>query len=137
MSGRGDFTTGRHSTPGAVDNDPSVKNSNTPELISVGKGKVESEKGVVKAAEGKFLVLDLIEEKGPCSDNMCQLEAKISAGILDSINDSSAYEIIKTEKFTFAISKAVWRAIDKGRQDISIRKGRFGSLTVKGFALTY
>ena len=107
------------------------------DFISVGKGKVESGKGVVKAAEGKFLVLDLIEEKGPCSDNMCQLEAKISAGILDSINDPSSYEIIKTEKFTFAISKAVWRAIDKGRQDISIRKGRFGSLMVKGFSLTY
>ena len=36
---------------------------------------------------------------------------------------SNRYEIIKTEKFTFAISKAVWRAIDKGRQDISIRPG--------------
>ena len=48
------------------------------DFISVGKGKVESGKGVVKAAEGKFLVLELVEEKGPCPDNMCQLEAKIS-----------------------------------------------------------
>ena len=107
------------------------------DFISVGKGKVESGKGVVKAAEGKFLVLELVEERGPCPDNMCQLEAKISVGILDSISDPSAYEIVKTEKFTYVISKAVWQAIDKGRQDISIRKGRFGSLTVKGFSLTY
>ena len=49
MSGRGDFTTGRHSTPGAVDNDPSVKNSNTPELISVGKGKVTHRNSLAKA----------------------------------------------------------------------------------------
>ncbi|MCL4412666.1 MAG: hypothetical protein M1526_04850 [Candidatus Thermoplasmatota archaeon] len=97
------------------------KNSSIPDSIAVGKGKVELRKGVIKAAKGKSLVLELVEEKGPCPDDMCQLEAKISARILGDINDPSLYEIIKTEKFTLAISKAVWRAIDRGMQGIFIR----------------
>ncbi|EQB70548.1 MAG: hypothetical protein AMDU1_APLC00055G0006 [Thermoplasmatales archaeon A-plasma] len=137
MSSVRDLTNGVDSSSGVAENKLADKNSNIPDSIAVGKGKVESGKGVIKAVKGKFLVLELVEEKGPCPDNMCQLEAKITARILYDINDPSLYEMIKTDRFTIAISKAVWRAIDRGRQNISIRKGRFGSLIVKGFSLTY
>ncbi len=137
MSSVRDLTNGVDSSSGVAENKLADKNSNIPDSIAVGKGKVELGKGVIKAVKGKFLVLELVEEKGPCPDNMCQLEAKITARILDDINDPFLYEMIKTDRFTIAISKAVWRAIDRGRQNISIRKGRFGSLIVKGFSLTY
>ena len=137
MSSVRDLTNGVDSSSGVAENKLADMNSNIPDSIAVGKGKVESGKGVIKAVKGKFLVLELVEEKGPCPDNMCQLEAKITARILYDINDPSLYEMIKTDRFTIAISKAVWRAIDRGRQNISIRKGRFGSLIVKGFSLTY
>ena len=137
MSSVRDLTNGVDSSSGVAENKLADKNSNIPDSIAVGKGKVESGKGVIKAVKGKFLVLELVEEKGPCPDNMCQLEAKITARILYDINEPSLYEMIKTDRFTIAISKAVWRAIDRGRQNISIRKGRFGSLIVKGFSLTY
>ena len=137
MSSVRDLTNGVDSSSGVAENKLADKNSNIPDSIAVGKGKVELGKGVIKAVKGKFLVLELVEEKGPCPDNMCQLEAKITARILYDINDPSLYEMIKTDRFTIAISKAVWRAIDRGRQNISIRKGRFGSLIVKGFSLTY
>ncbi|ASI14161.1 hypothetical protein Mia14_0880 [Candidatus Mancarchaeum acidiphilum] len=137
MNGKRDSPTGRGSLFDRSENDQTGRNSNISELISVGKGNVELGNGVVKIAEGKYLVLELSEEKGPCPDNMCQLKAEINIRILGSINDPSSYEIIRTDKFTLAISKAVWHAIDKGRQGISIRKGRFGNLSVKGFSLTY
>ncbi len=132
-----DLTAGIGPPLGAPEKNLVDKNSNIPDSIAVGKGKVELGKGVLKAAKGKFLVLDLVEEKGPCPDDMCQLEAKISVRILGDVNDLSLYEIIKTEKFTLAIGKAVWRAIDRGRQAISIRRGRSDSLSAKGFSLTY
>ena len=137
MSSVRDLTNGVDSSSGVAENKLADMNSNIPDSIAVGKGKVELGKGVIKAVKGKFLLLEMVEEKGPCPDNMCQLEAKITARILYDINDPSLYEMIKTARFTIAISKAVWRAIDRGRQNISIRKGRFGSLFVKGFSLTY
>lgn len=103
--------------------------------INAGKGKIIPEHEVIEAARGKYLVLDLTEEMGPCPDDMCQLKPKIKVRILDSINDQ--YEVIRTGRFTLAISKAVWHAIDKGRQEVYIRKGRFGNLSVKGFSLTF
>ena len=137
MSSVRDLTTGIDPPSGVTEKNLVDKNSNIPDSIAVGKGKVELRREVIKAAKGEFLVLQLVEEKGPCPDDVCQVEAKISARILGNINDPSLYEIIKTEKFTLAISKVVWRAIDRGRQDISIRRGRFGNLSVKGFSLTY
>jgi len=122
---------------GSAGIDQTNRNSNISEDIPVGKGRVQLGNGVVKVVEGKYLVLELSEKRGPCPDNMCQLKAKIDGRILDNIDDPSSYEIIRTEKFMLAISKAVWDAIDKGRQDIFIRKGRFGNLRVKGFSLTY
>jgi hypothetical protein len=120
-----------------IENDPVDKNSNTSELIAVEKQKVELSKGIAKAAEGKYLALELSEEKGSCPDNMCQLKTEISVRILGNINDLSSYKIIKKEKFTLIISKTVWLGVDKGRQDIPIRKRRFGNRSVNGFSLTY
>ena len=137
MSERRTSSNGKGSLFDRSENDPMDKKSNISELIAVGKGNIELGIGVVKVAEGRYLVLELSEEKGPCPDNMCQLKAEISVRILDNIDDPSSYEIIRREKFTLAISKAVWRAIDKDRQGISIRKGRFGNFSVKGFSLTY
>ena len=137
MNGKRDSHAGRGSLFDRSENDQTDRNSNISELITVGKGNVELGNGVVKAVEEKYLVLELSEEKGPCPDNMCQLKAEINVRILENINDPSSYEIIRTDKFTLAISKVVWRAIDKDRQGISIRRGRFGNLSVKGFSLTY
>jgi|GEM_PF-6053698 len=47
--------------------------SNDPKSIAIGKGSVELANEVVEAAEGKYLVLELNTERGPCPDNMCQL----------------------------------------------------------------
>ena len=137
MNRKRDSPTWRDSLLDRSENDQKGRNSNISELMAVGKGNVELGNGVVKVVEGKYLVLELREEKGPCLDNMCQLKAEINVRILENINDPSSYEIIRREKFTLAISKAVWHAIDKDRQGVSIRKGRFGNLSVKGFSLTY
>jgi hypothetical protein len=64
--------------------------------------------------------------------------AQVDAKIVQDVSDESLYVIIRIDKFTLAVGKDVWRAIDKGRQNISIRRkrGRPGSLGVKGFTLT-
>lgn len=138
MNWKRDFPQGRDPPPDRSENDLADRKSSTSELIAVGKGSVELGKGVADAAEGKYLVLELSAEKGPCPDDMCQLRAEIDARVLQDIGDQSLYEIIRTDKFTLAVSKDVWRAVDKGRQNISIKKrrGRSGNLSVRGFALT-
>ena len=136
MSSARHLTTGVGTSSGVSEDKLQDDNCSIPYSIAVGRGKVKLGKGVAMAAEGKFLFLQLVEEKGPCPDEMCQLEAKITARILQGVNDPSLYETIKAEKFTLVVSKAVWSAIDKGRQDISIRKGRLGGLIVRGFSLT-
>ena len=100
--------------------------------ILVGKGSVAIGDNLLARIGKKFMVLKLITEAGPCTDAMCQIIMTVHATLEDHLNP---------ELITFpaggtyiAMDPAVYRAIDRGRQTVSVRENRHAGLVVKGFA---
>ncbi|MHB1708372.1 MAG: hypothetical protein ACYCT2_02710 [Thermoplasmataceae archaeon] len=101
--------------------------------IQVGKGSVTID-GILLDRIGKnYLVLKLITEAGPCTDAMCQVIITIRGTVEKSLNpDLMAFPAGGTY---IAMEPAVFRSIDRGRQEVYVRENRHTGLVVKGFAL--
>ncbi len=102
--------------------------------IPAGKGSITVDRSLSRTLEGKLLVLDLSLRKGPCPDDMCQINMDVDAKIVqkakrDTDNDPQEHG------FSLAIDREVFRSIDRGREHIII-KGKASSVTVKGFSFT-
>lgn len=104
-------------------------------VITIGKGQIVLEKEILSHVQGKSLILELGVEKGPCSDDLCQVRSVISTRLSDSIPDKR-YKTFTFENYSIAVSDAVYRSIDRGREKISVTVGVTGNLYVKGFSVT-
>lgn len=120
---------------GQRDADPPDNTGMSFSEVAVGKGRIILGKGVLEAVRDKFLVLELSTEKGPCTDEMCQVKNEIEVALRDD-SPGPSYKTVDSEDFSLAISEAVYRSIDRGREEIIIRKHRLGEFVVKGFSLT-
>lgn len=102
--------------------------------IPAGKGSITVDSHLARTLEGKLLVLDLSLRKGPCPDDMCQINMDIDAKIVQKVEKPSGIDP-QEQGFSLAIDREVFRSIDKGREHIII-KGKAASVTVKGFTFT-
>jgi len=102
--------------------------------ISAGKGIIAIEASLLQILDGKLLVLDMLSEKGPCPDDMCQLLPSITAKIVDDAENPSD-NAARKRGFSLAVDRDVYRSIDKGREHITVKRKGAGA-TVKGFTLT-
>ncbi len=100
--------------------------------IRVGKGSVTIGDNLLARIGKKFMVLKLITEAGPCTDAMCQIIMTVHATLEDNLNPELI--IFPAGGTYIALDPAVYRAIDRGRQTVSVRKNRHAGLVVKGFA---
>ncbi len=100
--------------------------------IRVGKGSVSIGDNLLARVGKKFIVLKLITETGPCTDAMCQIIMTVHATLEDSVNPELI--MFQAGGTYIAMEPAVYRAIDRGRQTVSVRENRHASLVVKGFA---
>lgn len=103
--------------------------------IEAGKGKILVDGDVLSYAKGKTLMMDLTAEKGPCTDDYCKLIMNLS---LKVINDPphKNLKLFDMEDCVIAMTDAVYRSIDRGRERVTISRTLSGNLIVKGFSLT-
>ncbi len=103
--------------------------------VTVGVGSVSIQKDLMKLVENKCLHMAVYTEKGPCPDESCQLDYKLQINLIDSPPDN-AYRVIEQPGFCISFDEAVYKSIDRGRENIVIRRGILGRLYAKGFSVT-
>ncbi|MGC8562827.1 MAG: hypothetical protein ACP5UZ_05850 [Thermoplasmata archaeon] len=103
--------------------------------IEAGKGKVAIDENVLRIAKGKTLMLDLSAESRPCTDDYCKVIMNLSLKILSSPPGPNV-RVFPLENCVVAMTDAVYRSIDRGRERVTISKGISGNLITKGFSLT-
>ena len=103
--------------------------------IKVGKGVVLVDEDVLVYAIGKTLMMDLVAEKGPCTDDYCKLIMGLSLEVLTNLPNKDL-KLFDMGKCVIAMTEAVYRSIDRGREQVKISKTFSGNLLAKGFSLT-
>ena len=103
--------------------------------IEVGKGVILVDEDVLLYAKGRTLMMDLSAEKGPCTDNYC----KVIMGLTLKVQEgppSKNLKIYDAGECVIAMTDAVYRSVDRGRERVKISKTFSGNLLAKGFSLT-
>ena len=103
--------------------------------IEVGKGAILVDEDVLFYAKGRTLMMDLVAEKGPCTDDYCKVIMSLSLRVqADPPNKN--LKMYDAGDCVIAMTDAVYRSIDRGRERVSIKKTLSGNLLAKGFSLT-
>ena len=103
--------------------------------IEVGKGVILVDEDVLLYAKNKTLMMDLAAEKGPCTDDYCKVIMTLSLKVKED-PPSKNLKMYEVGGCTIAITDAVYRSIDRGRERVTISKTFSGNLFAKGFSLT-
>ncbi|MEM3676228.1 MAG: hypothetical protein QXV22_04135 [Thermoplasmataceae archaeon] len=106
----------------------------TPEYASftVGKGKVLVGRDLFPLGKGEFIILDLRQAKGPCSDDSCQIGYELEAR-LDNYSNTGSYIEIASEEGKILVHPLVYQSIDLAREKVTIGRGFRGKLKHRGF----
>jgi hypothetical protein len=103
--------------------------------IQIGKGRIVIDEGLRIESSGKFIVMQLASQLGPCRDDSCQIRTDVEVSLLDNPPPSCGL-IFRAGDTSIAMPEQVYRALDRGRETITIERGKMGSIRVKGFILT-
>lgn len=100
--------------------------------IKIGKGKLLIGSNVLEIMNEGTLSVTLLEDKGPCNDVSCQLIQKIQ---VQEGREKSGRDMIDLEVDgrRLSLERRIFTSIDRGRQTVSVRMGRSGKFSVKGF----
>ncbi|MEM0156372.1 MAG: hypothetical protein QW597_07235 [Thermoplasmataceae archaeon] len=101
--------------------------------IPVGKGHISVNRGGISKIDGNIILLESQIEKGPCNDQWCQIQKAVRIRSVLSV-PAGDWKILASGRVTLVMGQDIYGSIDKGRQDVTIRVGRSGSLSAKGFA---
>ncbi|WP_393970948.1 hypothetical protein OXIME_001193 [Oxyplasma meridianum] len=104
--------------------------------IPVGKGKITVTRSVVKLlVTGKYLTIRTVVSQSPCTDGMCQRIIETEIGI-ESPGDYPDMRIFAGDGIFMAIDQNVFSSVDKGREEVVIRRSISGKLIAQGLEFT-
>lgn len=99
--------------------------------IPVGKGKViihSSLQGI--ASSGNYIIIEARSQPGPCNDMDCQ-PIFYPAVRFSQVPDDS-HRLFVGEGYMLALDQAVFNAIDKNRETVTVKRGITGKTSVQG-----
>ena len=103
-------------------------------VIPVGKGRIIIHPSLRDvAASGNYIIIEAKTEKGPCNDVDCQPIYRSEARIGQVPDDS--HRIFLGEGYMIAIDQAVYNAIDRNRDEVTIKKSLKGKISIHGLTL--
>lgn len=101
-------------------------------IIKIGNGYIDMDEKIINALRNKVLLIKIVIEKGPCTDNLCPLIKKISYEINDGYRFNDTIKI--NEPVKIEMYKEIYNSINKEREKIKIKKG-FKGIEIKGISL--
>lgn len=104
--------------------------------IPVGKGKITVSRGVVKLLmTGKYLTIRTVVSQSPCTDGMCQRIIEPEVGI-ENPTDDPDLRIFAGDGIFLGIDQNVFSSVDKGREEVIVKKSISGKLIAQGLDFT-
>ena len=102
--------------------------------IPVGKGRIIISRSLMSVATaGNYIILEAKSRPGPCNDKDCQPifypEVRIS-----QVPDDS-HRLFAGEGYMLALDGAVFNAIDRDRQTVTVKRSMTGKLSVHGLSI--
>ncbi len=101
--------------------------------IKIGNGLIKIDDKITNIVGNKILFIKIILEEGPCKDDLCPLIKKISYELNDNFRFNDTYKVDNPTKLE--LIKEVYDSINKGREEIYIKKGFKNKIEIKGFSL--
>lgn len=100
--------------------------------VKIGKGELLIPDSILKDNRNSWILLQVIQKKGPCKDEFCQLieevDVKISSDPLEGM-----ILIDNTFNINIATDKTFNESVDRGRKIIRLYKSLNGKIKTKGF----
>ncbi|MCL5802393.1 MAG: hypothetical protein ACYCSA_00075 [Thermoplasmataceae archaeon] len=104
--------------------------------IPIGRGKITVSGNVVKLlSRGKYLTIRTAVSQSPCTDGLCQriIEAEIA---LETPNDDENLRIFAGDGIFLGIDQNIFASVDRGREEVIIKKSLSGKLIAQGLVFT-
>ncbi len=102
-------------------------------VIPVGKGRIIIHPSLRDvAASGNYIIIEARAERGPCNDADCQPIYRAEARIGQVPDDT--HRIFLGEGYMIAMDQAVYNAIDRNRDQVTIKRGLKGRISIHGLA---
>ncbi len=102
--------------------------------IPVGKGRIIISNSLKPAAiAGNYIILEAKSRPGPCNDKDCQPIYYPEIRISQLPEDS--HRLFAGEGYMLAMDAAVFNAIDRDRQTVTLKRSLTGKISVRGLIL--
>lgn len=104
--------------------------------IPVGKGKITVTRGVVKLLmTGNYLTIRTVVSQSPCTDGLCQriIEPELR---IESPKDYPELRLFAGDGIFLGIDQNVFSSVDRGREEVVVKKSISGKLIAQGLEFT-
>ncbi|WP_297026595.1 hypothetical protein [Thermoplasma sp.] len=99
--------------------------------IRVGSGSITIDEDLITEIRNRYIIIMRTKmENGPCQDGMCQIIRQLEVSVEDKASDNLLF--FGDQTMRIAMDGQTYRSINKGRENVRIKRGRSG-IQVSGF----
>ncbi len=100
--------------------------------IRIGKGKLSITESAAAKFKDSWLLIRIINEKGPCRDDMCQLIEKVKVTI-SSEKPPNLVALENGKSLNIGCSRVFMETVDRDRKSVKLYSSITNELKLKGY----